>query len=57
MTSKTGSNGTKDVEIMLPLKHLNNFWRTHEMALINCEINLDQNWPEMNFFLAPTEAN
>ena len=23
---------------MFPLKHLSNFWRTLEMALINCEI-------------------
>ena len=30
----------KDVEIMVPLKYLNNFWRTHEMPLINCEVNL-----------------
>ena len=35
-----GNDGTKDVEIMVPLKYLNNFWRTPEMHLINCEINL-----------------
>ena len=28
----------KDVEIMVPLKYLSNFWRTVEMPLINCEI-------------------
>ena len=27
-----------DVEIMVPLIYLSNFWRTHEMPLINCEI-------------------
>ena len=30
----------KDVEIMFPLKYLSNFWRTLEMPLINCEVNL-----------------
>ena len=33
----TASN-TKDVEIVVPLKYLSNFWRTLEMPLINCEI-------------------
>ena len=40
MTCQTGDNGTKNVEIMVPLKYLSNFWRTLEMPLINCEINL-----------------
>ena len=39
-TGQTGDDGTKDVEIMVPLKYLSNFWRTLEMPLINCEINL-----------------
>ena len=30
--------GRVDVEIMVPSKYLNNFWRTPEMPLINCEI-------------------
>ena len=25
---------------MVPLKYLSNFWRTPEMPLINCEVNL-----------------
>ena len=37
---QTGDNGTKHVEIMVPLKYLSNFWRTLEKPLINCEINL-----------------
>ena len=40
ITGQTGNNGTKDVEIMVPLKYLSNFWRTLEMPLINCEVNL-----------------
>ena len=45
ITGKTPNNGnTKDVEIIVPLKYLNNFWRTLEMPLINCEVNLILTW-------------
>ena len=40
ITGVTDANGTKNVEIMVPLNYLNNVWRTHKMSLINCEINL-----------------
>ena len=30
----------KIVEIVVPLKNLSNFWRTHEMLISNCEIDL-----------------
>ena len=40
ITGQTGDDGTKDVEIMVPLKYLSSFWRTLEMPLINCEVNL-----------------
>ena len=43
-TGQTGNDGTKDVEIMVPLKYLSNFWRTLEMSLINCEVNLILTW-------------
>ena len=46
MTGQTGDNGTKNVEIMIPLNYLSNFWRTFEMPLINCEVNLILNWSE-----------
>ena len=29
---------------MVPLKYLSNFWRTLEMPLINCELNLILTW-------------
>ena len=32
VTDQTGDNGTKEVEIMVPLKYLNSFWRTPEIA-------------------------
>ena len=44
VTGQTGNDGTKDVEIMVPLKYLSNFWRTLEMPLINCEVNLILAW-------------
>ena len=31
---------------MVPLKYLSNFWRTLEMPLINCEVNLILTWSE-----------
>ena len=41
ITGKTPAAGnTKDVEIIVPLKYLSNFWRTLEMPLINCESKL-----------------
>ena len=45
ITGKTPNDGnTKDVEIIVPLKYLSNFWRTLEMPLINCEFNLILTW-------------
>ena len=45
VTGNTPANGnTEDVEIAVPLKYLRNFWRTLEMPVINCEINLVLTW-------------
>ena len=45
ITGKTPDDGNeKDVEIMVPLKYISNFWRTLEIPLINCEINLLLTW-------------
>ena len=40
MAGQTGDSGTKNVEIIVPLKNLSKFWRTLEMPSISCEINL-----------------
>ena len=41
ITGKTPADrNTKNVEIIVPLKYLSNIWRTLEMPLINCEVNL-----------------
>ena len=37
---KQGQNSTKDIQIMVPLKYVSNFWRTPEMPLIKCETSL-----------------
>ena len=34
----------KDVKIAVPLNYLSNFWRSLEMLLINCKVNLELNW-------------
>ena len=45
ITGKTpNDDNEKDVEIMVPLKYLSNFWGTLEMPLINCEVNLILTW-------------
>ena len=43
----TENNGTKNgVKIVVPLKYLSNFWRSLEMPLINCKVELSLNWIE-----------
>ena len=44
ITGQTDNNGRMNVEIMVPLKYLSNFWRTLEMPLFNCEVNLILTW-------------
>ena len=45
ITGKTPNDGNeKDVEIMVPLKYLSNFWRILEMPLINCDVTLILTW-------------
>ena len=54
-TDQTGNGGIKNVEIMVPLKYLSNFWRTLEMPLINCEVNMILTWSE-NCVIVSTNA-
>ena len=47
ITGQTDKNGRIDnVDILVPLKYLRNFWRTLEMPLINCEVHLILTWSE-----------
>ena len=57
ITDQTGDDGTKDVEIMVPLKYLSNFWRTLEMPLINCEVNLILTWSSTCVIASAGDAN
>ena len=57
ITRQTVNGDTKDVEIMVPLKYLSNFWRTLEMPLINCEISLQLKWSKNCILVAGTVAN
>ena len=41
----THNNLTKnDVKVVVPLKHLSNFWRSLNIPLINCEVELILTW-------------
>ena len=44
-------------EIMVPLKYLNNFWRTLEMSLINCGIELILTWSADSVIIYTGVAN
>ena len=45
ITGQTNNDGEiNSVEIMVPLKYLSKFWRTLEMSLINCEVELILTW-------------
>ena len=57
MTGQTGDDGTKNVQIMVPLKYLSNFWRTLAIPLINCEINLILSWSANCVIVSTNVAN
>ena len=45
ITGNAPINGNiKLVKIIIPSKYLSNFWRTLELPLINCEVNLILTW-------------
>ena len=45
------------MEMMVPLKHLSDFWRTLEILLINCEVNLALTWTEICVIIYTDVAN
>ena len=45
-----------NVKIMVPIKYLINFWRTLEMSLINCEVELVLMW-SANCVIISTDVN
>ena len=56
ITGSTRNDGTKAVQIMVPLKYLSNFWRTLEMLLADYAINLILNW-SVNCVISNAAAN
>ena len=57
LIGNTENNGTKNgVEIAVLLKYLSNFWRSLEMPLINCKVELSLKWYERCLQTAATTA-
>ena len=56
ITGSTREDGTKAVQIMVPLKYSSDFWRRLEMPLINRKINLILTW-YANCVLSNATAN
>ena len=49
--TEQGNTKTKrNLKIVVPLKHLSNFWKTLDMPLLSCEVSLTLTWSE-NFDL------
>ena len=58
ITGDTENNGTNNgVKIAVALKYLSNFWRSLEMPLINCKIELSLNWIEKCVLTSSANAN
>ena len=45
-TGRIGNGGTKNVKIRVSLGYKDNFWRTTEISLIKCKINLILTWSD-----------
>ena len=52
--SKVGKNET---EVVIPLKHLSNFWRSLNISLINCEVKLILTWSKNCVLADMTPSN
>ena len=57
ITGQTNNNGRIDDETIVPLKYVSNFWRTLEMPLINCEVELILNWSANCVIFSTNVAN
>ena len=49
--------GTNKNEVVIPLKHFSDFWRTLNIPLVNCEIELILTWSKNCVLADMTEAN
>ena len=57
LTGQTNNDGIINVKIMITLKYLSNFWRTLELPLINCEIELILTWSRNYVIISTDVAN
>ena len=57
ITGQTGNDGTKDVEIMVPLKYLNNFLENFRNLFDYCEVNLILTWSSICVIVSTNNAN
>ena len=57
ITGQTNNDGIINVEIMVQLKYLSDFWRTLEMPLISCEVELIFTWSAGCFIIYTDVAN
>ena len=55
ITGRTNDDG--DIEIMISLKYLSNFWRTLEIPLISCELELILDWSASCVIVYTNAAN
>ena len=57
LIGNTENNGIKNgVKTAVPLKYLSNFWRSLEMPLINCKVELSLKWYERCLLTAANTA-
>ena len=45
-TEQDNTKIKKNLDVVVPLKYLSNFWRTLDIPLINCEVSLILAWSE-----------
>ena len=58
LIGNTENNGRENgVKIAVPLKYLSNFWRSLEMPLINCKVELSLKWIENCILTVNPNAN
>ena len=57
ITGQTNNDGGIDVEIMVPSKYFSNFWRTLEMPLVNCEVEIILDWSENCVIISTNVVN
>ena len=49
--------GKKETEVVIPLEHLSNFWRTLDIPLINCEVEIILTWKKNCVLVDMTRIN